>query len=111
VGGIFVTFTVKFIEYFQPAFQARFETLAEAVRPLSDTLADFLQKPDLNALRMVVYAGVLIGLMILRPEGLFGERELFTRSRKKRPNTPAYAPPEPTVATTAAEAEETEADK
>ena len=31
---------------------------------------------DLNALRMVVYAAVLIGLMILRPEGLFGEREL-----------------------------------
>jgi branched-chain amino acid transport system permease protein len=111
VGGIFVTFTVKFIEYFQPAFQARFETLAEAVRPLSDTLADFLQKPDLNALRMVVYAGVLIGFMILRPEGLFGERELFTRARKKRPDTPAAAPPEPPVATTAAEAETTESDK
>jgi branched-chain amino acid transport system permease protein len=91
VGGIFVTFTVKFIEYFQPAFQARFETLAEAVRPLSDTLADFLQKPDLNALRMVVYAAVLISLMILRPEGLFGEREIFTRSRPK----PAPAPTPP----------------
>ena len=37
---------------------------------------------DLNALRMVVYAAVLIGLMILRPEGLFGERELFRRVRK-----------------------------
>jgi branched-chain amino acid transport system permease protein len=31
---------------------------------------------DLNALRMVVYAAVLISLMILRPEGLMGEREI-----------------------------------
>ena len=32
---------------------------------------------DLNALRMIVYAIVLIALMILRPEGLLGERELL----------------------------------
>ena len=46
---------------------------------------------DLNALRMVIYAGVLIGLMILRPEGLFGEREPF--GRKKAPR--AAPPPAP----------------
>jgi hypothetical protein len=32
---------------------------------------------------MVVYAGVLIGLMILRPEGLFGEREIGAGKKKK----------------------------
>ena len=32
---------------------------------------------------MVIYAAVLIGLMILRPEGLFGERELFRKLRRK----------------------------
>jgi len=44
---------------------------------------------DLNALRMVIYAAVLIALMILRPEGLLGERELFRRNR------PASAPKGP----------------
>ena len=37
---------------------------------------------DLNALRMIVYAVVLILLMIWRPEGLLGERELFQKKRK-----------------------------
>jgi branched-chain amino acid transport system permease protein len=39
---------------------------------------------DLNALRMVIYAAVLITLMILRPEGLFGERELFKKAKSKK---------------------------
>ena len=30
-----------------------------------------------------VYAATLIGLMIWRPEGLFGERELFQRKSRK----------------------------
>jgi branched-chain amino acid transport system permease protein len=69
VGGVFVTFTVKMIEQLQglervQAFKAAHEGL------------------DLNALRMVVYAAVLIGLMILRPEGLFGEREIVSRVRR-----------------------------
>jgi branched-chain amino acid transport system permease protein len=68
VGGVFVTVTVKLIEQLQglesvQAFRADHPGL------------------DLNALRMVVYSAVLIGLMILRPEGLFGERELFRRKR------------------------------
>jgi branched-chain amino acid transport system permease protein len=39
--------------------------------------------------------------MILRPEGLFGEREIFRRTHKKRL---AAGPPEPLPATTEAEA-------
>lgn len=69
-GGLFVTFTVKLIELAQG-----FEIVKElqAAHPWL----------DLNALRMVVYAGVLIALMILRPEGLFGEREPFRRGQGK----------------------------
>ena len=43
---------------------------------------------DLNALRMIVYASVLIALMIWRPEGLLGEREI---GQKKGP---ASKPPD-----------------
>jgi branched-chain amino acid transport system permease protein len=69
VGGIFVTFTVKMIEQLQGL---------ESVQSLRVDYPNL----DLNALRMVIYAAVLIGLMILRPEGLFGERELFRRARR-----------------------------
>jgi branched-chain amino acid transport system permease protein len=74
IGGVFVTFTVKAIELLQStsavqALKQRFESL------------------DLNALRMIIYAAVLIALMIVRPEGLLGERELF---QKKAPS-PAKA--------------------
>lgn len=81
VGGVFVTFTVKMIEQLQGL---------EAVQALKAAHAGL----DLNALRMVIYAGVLIGLMILRPEGLFGERELFGRKKK----APPKAAPEPVMA-------------
>jgi branched-chain amino acid transport system permease protein len=47
-------------------------------------VAHTLRTLDLNALRMVIYASVLITLMILRPEGLFGERELFQRRRRAK---------------------------
>src|SRR4051812_20770997 len=70
VGGVFVTFTVKMIEQLQGLDSV------QALKAAHPTL-------DLNALRMVVYAAVLISLMILRPEGLFGERELFRRVRRK----------------------------
>lgn len=80
-GGIFVTVTVKLIEQFQPFFREQLGALADLVQPASETVADSLRKLDLNALRMVIYASVLIGLMILRPEGLFGEREPFRRGR------------------------------
>lgn len=69
VGGVFVTFTVKVIELLQGLDSVQ---AWKALHPSA----------DLNALRMVIYASVLIGLMILRPEGLFGERELFRRARK-----------------------------
>jgi len=58
---------------------------------------------DLNALRMVVYAAVLISLMILRPEGLFGERELV---RRKATQLVKKAPPEPVPARIEAEVPE-----
>ena len=79
VGGVFVTFTVKMIEQLQGL---------DSVQALKAAHAGL----DLNALRMVIYAAVLIGLMILRPEGLFGEREIFGR-RKGKPS-----PPRPAVA-------------
>ncbi|MCC6553957.1 MAG: branched-chain amino acid ABC transporter permease [Polyangiaceae bacterium] len=88
VGGVFVTFTVKMIEQLQGLDSI------QALRIAYPWL-------DLNALRMVIYAAVLIGLMILRPEGLFGERELVHRRRKER--GPA-GPPEPLPATTEPEA-------
>jgi branched-chain amino acid transport system permease protein len=70
VGGVFVTFTVKMIEQLQGL---------DSVQALKAAHPGL----DLNAARMVIYAAVLIGLMILRPEGLFGERELFRRARSK----------------------------
>jgi branched-chain amino acid transport system permease protein len=70
VGGVFVTFTVKMIEQLQGL---------DSVQALKAAHPGL----DLNAARMVIYAAVLIGLMILRPEGLFGERELLRRARSK----------------------------
>lgn len=77
-GGLFVTFTVKLIE------------LAQGLDWVKD-LQHAQPWLDLNALRMVIYASVLIALMILRPEGLFGEREPFARAvdRGRRPDKPA----------------------
>ena len=72
VGGIFVTITVKLIEQLQ------------GLESIQDLRAEY-PSLDLNALRMVIYAGVLIELMILRPESLFGERELFKRGRRNAP--------------------------
>jgi branched-chain amino acid transport system permease protein len=79
VGGVFVTFTVKMIEQLQGL---------ESVQALKAAHPAL----DLNALRMVVYASVLILLMILRPEGLFGERELFRAPRRARAKAPLGAP-------------------
>ena len=76
LGGVFVTFTVKAIEEAQGS-------------ALVLSLKESLPGLDLNALRMIVYAAVLILLMILRPSGLLGERELFARRR------PKAAPPGP----------------
>jgi branched-chain amino acid transport system permease protein len=78
LGALFVTFTVKFIELVQGV---------EAVKALQRANPWL----DLNALRMVIYAALLIALMIWRPEGLLGERELFRRSR----SAPAPKGPQP----------------
>jgi len=66
LGGVFITFTIKVIELLQSA---------DFVQDLRRSIEGL----DLNALRMIVYAVVLIILMIVRPEGLLGERELFRR--------------------------------
>jgi branched-chain amino acid transport system permease protein len=68
IGGVFITFTVKAIELLQST------SLVQDLRRTIEGL-------DLNALRMIVYAMVLVALMILRPEGLLGERELFQTRR------------------------------
>jgi branched-chain amino acid transport system permease protein len=95
IGGVFVTVTVKLIEQFQPFFREQLGALADLVQPASDStegvgkaVAATLRNLDLNALRMVIYAAVLIGLMILRPEGLFGERELFQRKSSVKKGSP-----------------------
>jgi branched-chain amino acid transport system permease protein len=78
LGGVFVTLTVKGIEFVQSS---------GAVQSLKSVFPGL----DLNALRMILYATVLIALMILRPEGVLGEREL---GQKKR--APKTGPPGPT---------------
>ena len=82
LGGLFVTFTVKFIEFFQST------DAGQAIRgPHTIPFIDAHVTVDLNALRMIIYAALLIAIMIWRPEGLLGERELFARKRK--PAAPA----------------------
>ena len=71
IGGVLITFSIKAIE------------LVQAL-PVVQALEDQWEWLDLNALRMIVYACVLVGLMILRPEGLLGEREAFSWGAKKR---------------------------
>lgn len=70
IGGIFITFSIKAIE------------LVQSSPVIQDLKRDF-ESLDLNALRMIVYATVLLLLMVWRPEGLLGERELFGKRRRK----------------------------
>ncbi len=81
LGGLFVTITVKMIEQLQRL---------DAVEAFKKDHPDF----DLNALRMVVYAIVLILLMVVRPAGVFGENEITRyRRRKEDPTPPASRGP------------------
>ncbi len=80
IGGVFITFSIKAIELLQSS---------NVIQDLRRTFEGL----DLNALRMIVYAMVLVALMILRPEGLLGERELF----QKRPRKPSATPRDPGV--------------
>ncbi len=68
LGGVFVTLSIKAIEYGQGS------SFVQDLRRHAEWL-------DLNALRMILYSALLIALMILRPEGLLGERELFQKKR------------------------------
>ncbi len=76
LGGVFVTFTVKAIE------EAQSTSIVLELRERFEWL-------DLNAIRMIVYASVLIALMIARPSGLLGERELFARGGRRVEPEPA----------------------
>jgi branched-chain amino acid transport system permease protein len=59
--------------------------LPEALRPLQEwTGVDF---------RMVIFALLLVGLMLLRPQGLFGHRELWSPGRLGRREERAGLPP------------------
>jgi len=71
IGGVFITFTIKAIE------------LVQSMSVVQDLRRSF-EGLDLNALRMIIYAMVLVTLMILRPEGLLGERELFQKKKTKK---------------------------
>jgi branched-chain amino acid transport system permease protein len=82
LGGLFVTFTAKAIEELESAnailaLRERFEWL------------------DLNAIRMILYASILIALMIARPSGLLGDRELFgigEAEKRREGGTPSPVP-------------------
>jgi branched-chain amino acid transport system permease protein len=83
IGGVFITFTIKAIELLQGT---------SVVQSLKGAFEDHGMSLDLNALRMIVYAVVLVALMIVRPEGLLGERELGrrkTRGVKGPPSDPS----------------------
>jgi len=80
IGGIFVTVTVKAIEQLQNT------SVAQLIRG-PHMLGTFELTVDLNALRMIIYSVVLIALMIRRPEGMLGERELGQKRPGPRPKS------------------------
>jgi branched-chain amino acid transport system permease protein len=51
-------------------------------------LPEFLRMMHADQLRLVIYALLLIVMMLLRPEGLFGRRELWPTRRKLMPVPP-----------------------
>ncbi len=63
LGAVFVTLTMK-------AFELAQHSAAVA------TLGAWFPSLDLNALRMMLYAAAVVVLMVKRPAGLLGEREL-----------------------------------
>jgi branched-chain amino acid transport system permease protein len=75
LGALVVTLTVKAFEFLQ------------------HTIASGAGAIDLNALRMMIYAVALIALMIKRPEGLLGERELWGDEARKPKRDAATAAP------------------
>ncbi len=74
LGGVFITVTNRMIEQLQ-----RLDSVEEFTRANPDL--------DLNALRMVVYAAVLVALMVMRPSGIFGENEIVRAKRTEKKPT------------------------
>ncbi len=68
----------------------------EGLASLRDVVP-LLGRIDSAALRMALFAATLVALMLLRPEGLFGERELFEKKDggkdKPVPKEPTGKPP------------------
>jgi branched-chain amino acid transport system permease protein len=91
VGAVIVTVTIKLIDQLGGV---------ESVRTFQAAHPTF----DLPAVRMVAYALILIILMVLRPEGLFGERELGAK-RSGKPGGPEKPSSPPDEAPTSGEAE------
>jgi len=102
IGGVFITFTIKAIELLQSV------DAVQRLRRLSELALTDSAMPvwlrivvipfrDLNALRMIIYAMVLIALMIMRPEGLLGERELFQKRSSRPKGKPPAKPDAPKV--------------
>ncbi len=50
---------------------------------------------ELQQYRLIVYALLLIGMMLLRPQGLFGVKEVWDLFRRKRRDDSHAAPPKP----------------
>ena len=101
IGGVFITFTIKAIELLQSVDAVqRLRRLSELA--LTDSAMPMWERivvipfRDLNALRMIIYAMVLIALMIVRPEGLLGERELFQKRAARPKGKPPAKPEAPT---------------
>jgi branched-chain amino acid transport system permease protein len=77
LGAVFVTLSIKAIELAQSAPAVQALRGPHTWGPIELTL-------DLNALRMIFYAVVVVALMVLRPTGLLGERELFAKRAAPR---------------------------
>ena len=61
--------------------------------------------------RLVAYGGILVAIMVLRPQGIFGYREIGQLFRKKRSAVAAAATAAESAATTAAASAEATADR
>lgn len=57
----------------------------EGLRVMAREGVEVLAKVDAAALRMALFAATLVVVMLVRPEGIFGERELFEKPAGKGP--------------------------
>lgn len=77
--------------------------LPELLRNVDDLLPDAVRRTgfSISESRMVIYSLLLIGMMLLRPQGLLGGKELWPRRGmfgRRRLTSPIADPPEPETA-------------